>query len=331
MVGGLRYEQHRDRRPRLPSTTSMPTTRCRKWSRDYDKLLPSLHFRFELDADTICAGPTRRPEPPELHRHRAALVISDDDREAEAGNPNLEGRPTRRTSTCRSSATCARSACSRWRPSTRTGRPDLHRNSIIGSGDDGLPPDPRRERREGRITGLELAWQQTFDRLPSPFDGLGVYANYTYADSERRAALRHRQDRAAGHLARQRQPRGVLREARLQRAPGLQLRSKYIQEFDVRPRASTCSGTSVPCSTSRPATSWAAAGRCSVRSTTSPTPSSAASRASAIRVLELEAVRTLLAGRPALRVLSVPGNTPRPRLAPGPFPFKRRPQAVAAR
>ena len=36
----------------------------------------------------------------------------------------------------------------------------------------------------GVIQGIELLYQQAFDMLPAPFDGLGVYANYSYTDSE---------------------------------------------------------------------------------------------------------------------------------------------------
>ena len=35
----------------------------------------------------------------------------------------------------------------------------------------------------GKIKGVEVAYQQTYDFLPSPLDGLGVAANYTYIDS----------------------------------------------------------------------------------------------------------------------------------------------------
>lgn len=35
----------------------------------------------------------------------------------------------------------------------------------------------------GYIRGYELLWQQAFDFLPSPFDGLGIYANYSYNES----------------------------------------------------------------------------------------------------------------------------------------------------
>lgn len=36
----------------------------------------------------------------------------------------------------------------------------------------------------GEIKGASLAYQQFFDFLPAPFDGLGVQGNYTYVDSE---------------------------------------------------------------------------------------------------------------------------------------------------
>lgn len=35
-----------------------------------------------------------------------------------------------------------------------------------------------------KINGFEVAYQQVFTGLPSPFDGLGVQANYTYIDSD---------------------------------------------------------------------------------------------------------------------------------------------------
>jgi TonB-dependent receptor len=36
----------------------------------------------------------------------------------------------------------------------------------------------------GSVKGFELAYQQTYDFLPSPFDGLGFSGNYTYIESE---------------------------------------------------------------------------------------------------------------------------------------------------
>lgn len=36
----------------------------------------------------------------------------------------------------------------------------------------------------GEVTGLELIYQQPFSFLPGPFDGFGIYANYTFSDSD---------------------------------------------------------------------------------------------------------------------------------------------------
>jgi iron complex outermembrane receptor protein len=43
----------------------------------------------------------------------------------------------------------------------------------------------RPENGEGAVVkGLEFGYQQVFERLPAPFDGLGVQANYTYVESD---------------------------------------------------------------------------------------------------------------------------------------------------
>ena len=41
-----------------------------------------------------------------------------------------------------------------------------------------------RNTNEGSLKGVEIAYQQFFDFLPSPLDGFGVQANFTYADGE---------------------------------------------------------------------------------------------------------------------------------------------------
>src|SRR5690606_11159374 len=36
---------------------------------------------------------------------------------------------------------------------------------------------------DGYMQGFELAYQQFYDMLPAPWDGLGLQVNYTYIDS----------------------------------------------------------------------------------------------------------------------------------------------------
>ena len=43
---------------------------------------------------------------------------------------------------------------------------------------------PANYEESGKIKGFEVAYQQTYDFLPGPFDGLGVQANYTFIQSE---------------------------------------------------------------------------------------------------------------------------------------------------
>ncbi|WP_170304180.1 TonB-dependent receptor [Duganella radicis] len=40
-----------------------------------------------------------------------------------------------------------------------------------------------------KIKGLEIGYQQFFDRLPQPFNGLGIQTNYTYVDSKAPSAV----------------------------------------------------------------------------------------------------------------------------------------------
>ncbi len=44
--------------------------------------------------------------------------------------------------------------------------------------------DGTRNFGDGKMNGIEIAYQQFFDMLPSPFDGFGVQANYTYIDAK---------------------------------------------------------------------------------------------------------------------------------------------------
>lgn len=46
--------------------------------------------------------------------------------------------------------------------------------------------------KSGRVTGVELNYQQFFTFLPSPFDGLGVNLNYTFVDSSAALLLQAR-------------------------------------------------------------------------------------------------------------------------------------------
>ncbi len=87
--------------------------------------------------------------------------------------------------------------------------------------------------RSGQVYGLELSWQQTFDRLPAPFDGLGVYANYTLAKSRAELPFDLGRTELPGtsrhnyNLALSYEKYGITSRLAWNR------RSRYIQEFDI--------------------------------------------------------------------------------------------------
>jgi TonB-dependent receptor len=85
----------------------------------------------------------------------------------------------------------------------------------------------------GRIHGLELVWQQRFDTLPAPFNGLGAYTNYTYAKSSADLPFGLGKTELPG-TSRQNYNVAVSYEAHgLNSRLAYNYRSKYIQQFDV--------------------------------------------------------------------------------------------------
>ncbi|GGZ44385.1 TonB-dependent receptor [Asticcacaulis endophyticus] len=62
---------------------------------------------------------------------------------------------------------------------------DTQLRSLTNNGEtfDLIVSQPVNSPDKAKLKGFELAYQQTYDFLPSPFDGLGVNANYSYIDS----------------------------------------------------------------------------------------------------------------------------------------------------
>jgi TonB-dependent receptor len=201
---------------------------------DYGKLLPSLHFRFEADQDTIWRASystaVSRPNYPDT---APTLIIDDDDRSATAGNPNL--KPTY-------SHNFDASFERYLRPLGLVSVAVFHKElkdpiflatSNIGSGVDSLDITRPENGDSGRITGVELAWQQTFDFLPGAWDGLGIYANYTYADSEAELPFGIGKTQLPGTSEHNANLAFFYEKHGLNLRLAYNWRSEYIQEFDV--------------------------------------------------------------------------------------------------
>lgn len=238
MIGGVRYERTDiDGRAFAFDADEEIATPVRS-GRDYGELLPSLHFRYEFDADTILRWSySTALSRPNFVDTVPRLVLSDDDRELEAGNPDLKP-----TYSHNFDVSIERYIRPLGLVSLAAFYKDLDDPIFIASSDVvGGPFDGFRQTRpengsSGRIQGLELAWQQTFDTLPAPFDGFGVYANYTYADSSANLPFGIGRTDLPGtsennyNVALFYEKHGF--NARL----SYNFRSKYIQEFDVGDR-----------------------------------------------------------------------------------------------
>ena len=60
----------------------------------------------------------------------------------------------------------------------------IFRQTLSKAGQGGLDLSTPLNGTKATIRGLELTWQQNLSMLPSPFDGLGFYSNYTVTDSD---------------------------------------------------------------------------------------------------------------------------------------------------
>ncbi len=186
MIAGVRFEQTDTAgdafRFDADSLSAVPVS----VDRDYNDVLPSLHLRYEVTPDTIFrASVSTALFRPNYFDTVPRVVVSDDDREAEAGNPDLKATYSRNFDV----------SIERYlRPlgllSAAFFYKDLDDPIFIASSEqvggpfDGFDITRPENGESGSLQGLELAWQQTFDQLPAPFDGLGVYANYTYTESD---------------------------------------------------------------------------------------------------------------------------------------------------
>ena len=85
----------------------------------------------------------------------------------------------------------------------------------------------------GRIYGAELTWQQTFDMLPGALDGLGIYANYTYAKSEAELPFDAGETELPGTSRTNYNVALTYEKYGLNARLAYNYRSKFIQSFDV--------------------------------------------------------------------------------------------------
>lgn len=194
LVAGGRYERTQLEGSAADFNDDTETAVARHASRSYGDFLPSVHLRYELDADSILRASystgLNRPD----FMHTAPYRIRGDQEwdDIQVGNPEAEAayahnldvsferylRPLGLVSVALfykhiNDPLFVANSFQAWEVLDPDGTVDIVNQRITRpeNGD------------KGRIHGVELTWQQTFDMLPGALDGLGIYSNYTYAKS----------------------------------------------------------------------------------------------------------------------------------------------------
>jgi TonB-dependent receptor len=172
---------------RFDRETDLVTPTAAKSS--YTKFFPSLHLRREIGDDAIIrAAYTTAINRPRISQLVPAIEERDrgpGSREVALGNPDLDP-------TFAHNLDLMFDYYLRPLGVVSVGLYYKQLSDVIFSttglrefeGEDGWDVTQPENGDRGRVFGVELNWQQVFSMLPAPMDGLGVFANYTYADSE---------------------------------------------------------------------------------------------------------------------------------------------------
>lgn len=188
LVGGLRIEQTRDdiRGNLVERVDDDVTVSAQNHKRRYSNVLPSLNLRFNASDDVVLrAAVYNSLVRPNLADLAPRLLVEQND-EAQLGNPELD--PYRAWNYDLSAEWYfGRNAVLQAGPFYKQIDDFIVTTYASDTEYNGLPVSELSSSANGdkaRVFGVELNYQQAFDFLPAPFDGLLVGVNYTYVDSE---------------------------------------------------------------------------------------------------------------------------------------------------
>lgn len=186
MITGLRYERTRAEGEAIQFNTDTEQAQLLRASRDYGDILPSLHFRYEIDPDRILRASysTGINRPDFMHTAPYRTIGELETSPVSEGNPDVKAAYAHNLDLSYEHylrPLCLLSVAAFYKRIEDPLFVASHSESI-GDGRSRQVTRPENG-KSGQVHGLELAWQQTFDFLPAPFDGLGIYGNYTYAKS----------------------------------------------------------------------------------------------------------------------------------------------------
>ncbi len=236
MVAGVRHERTSTEGQAVQFNTDTGAVTPTISSRDYSHVLPSVHFRYETNPDSILrASYSTALNRPDFMQTVPYRVIGElETSPVSEGNPNVKAAYAHSLDLSYERYLRPLGLLSVAAFYKRINDPLFVATTteIVGGGLTRQVTRPENGEK-GRIQGVELAWQQTFDFLPGPFDGFGIYSNYTYADSSAELPFGEGSTELPGtsrtnyNVALTYDKHGLT--ARL----AYNYRSKFIQSFDV--------------------------------------------------------------------------------------------------
>jgi TonB-dependent receptor len=180
VLPGIRYEQTRVESAGFdfdPDTETLSPTTGEK---DYGTFFPMVHLRYAVGSQTnIRAAYTTTISRPNFFLLVPYRLRDDEDREL--GNPDLDPTIARSVDFLVEHYDRRIGIMSAGVFYKRLSDPIFLFTTDNELGGQDVQPG---NGDAGTIRGVEVALQQQLRFLPAPFDGLGVYANYTYTDSE---------------------------------------------------------------------------------------------------------------------------------------------------
>ncbi|MFN4115847.1 MAG: TonB-dependent receptor domain-containing protein, partial [Inhella sp.] len=186
VITGLRYERTKAEGSANQFNTTTGAITARQASRSYGDWLPSVHLRQAFGEDRILRASysTGLNRPDFIHTAPYRTLGDQDSAPVTEGNPLVKAAYAHNLDLSVEQYLRPLGLVSVALFHKRINDPLFvaRRNEAVAGGLSRQVTRPENG-RNGRVHGFELAWQQTLDMLPAPFNGFGVYANYTFAKS----------------------------------------------------------------------------------------------------------------------------------------------------
>ena len=184
LLAGLRVEQTTTEFKTFTLTNGV-TVKPIAPTRSYTDVLPGLHLRFDQSKNLVFrTAYTESIARPTFNQLNPRASVSTTSGTVSQGNIDLK-RVTSRNLDLSADYYLGSVGYISVGLFHKAYKNNVYRSTQIETfeGDPNVQVTQERNARGGKLTGIELAYDQQLRFLPSPFDGLGVTFNYTYTDS----------------------------------------------------------------------------------------------------------------------------------------------------